>query len=687
MDDVQLWFQKLLLKIKILTVIYFIILLACLIYAVVIWFIDKGVSITSNATLLDNIGIYVLQDSFFQKFENLLFFNIQSILSAMRKAIVFNNTFRALTILVAVLAVVLMGFTMLIGDQKITIKEFFMDILLIFGSASILLYYDPALSVNPNAEVQPEKYITLLYNFLQSISDFISKMLFGTVEGFMKIEYKDNTKVGYYAPIDVIASMFFDPKISYIFKMKLASLIFSPMFILVPLLLIILLYYLVPCVLSVFMAILLAKATIMFSIQFLPFFILFSSINDVKIKINKKARGMGLPMKLITEGIAQPMLFLALTSFLAGLLFYVFIITKIEGIFNFSTASNSSEVETMMKEEKCAVFKVCKKRCDIRIFGPRKLTPTFSDWLNTDPGDSMGILDVSKIGYDPLNPTTLADAQKCLDTKNWTDYDCIELPQMCEYKCPVRIFRPLLQGGGSMGILDNQIGYDIFNTTTLSDFGECITKPEKWTKSNCIAIPDNLECPARNVARRAFNEKIGPLLPTPSLPKNLDYASFFFGLIQLWIGIVIFKYLFAKISPIIVNLIGGSAASDIFTKGDGIFSGTKGDDGSTNSIGVATDEYQKGVDAAIKSGFGYDVNDKMFNNPLEKDKDGNNQKLFNIDESKSDLSKGYITNPFGLFDKKDEKKDEKKDDKTDDKTDANGKTTKPEDAKKDESKK
>ena len=516
MEAIGAWFSALLLKIKILLIIYCILLAICLVYAIVIYFSSDNVELSSQ-TFTTN-GVYLLESSFFQKFENVLFGNIQAMLSATRKAIVFNDTFRATTILVTVLAVVLMGFTMLIGDQQITIKEFFTDIMLIFGSAAILLYYDPTLSVDPNAAVQPEKYITLLYNFLQSISNFISKMLFSTVNGFMNIQYKDGTTVGYYAPIDVIASMFFDPEISYRVKLKIAALILSPMFILVPLVLIITLYYLVPCVLSVFIAILLAKSTIMFALQFLPFFILFSSINDVNIKINKKAKGMDLSMKLIIEGIAQPMLFLALISFLAGFLFYIFVISNISDVFNFSITNREA------------------------------LQESYED---------------------------------------------------CEW-------------------------YDVI-------------------------------CHANNLIKWLFYTTMNSILPPITGPQNLSYQTFFIALIRLWIGIVIFKKLFAKISPIMVNLVGGSAASGIFTKGggDGIYD-------AKNDVGKFVQQnYQDHVDSAIKSGFGYDVNDKLFNDPTEKNEDGSYKSLFNTDAPKSDLSQGAITNPFGLLDKV-YKKDETK---------------------------
>jgi hypothetical protein len=262
----------------------------------------------------------------------------------MRKAIVFNDIFRAIVILVAILAITLMGFTMLIGDQKITIKEFFSDILLIFGSASILLYYDPTLSADPSVQAQPEKYITLLYNFFQSISQFFSTMLFSSVDGYMNIKYTDGSPVGYYAPLDVVTSLFTDKDVSERFKLKLAALILSPAFVFVPLVLIATLYFLLPCILTVFIAILLAKVTIMFTLQFVPFFILFASINDVKIRISKKSKGFNYLGKIIITGLAEPLVFLALTSFVAGFLFYIFVVVHISDIFDFSIAPRNLDL-------------------------------------------------------------------------------------------------------------------------------------------------------------------------------------------------------------------------------------------------------------------------------------------------------------------------------------------------------
>ena len=487
MDPISAWFatqfSTLLLKIKIYLIIYAIALLICLVYAIVIYFIGNIPNLAAE-TFTTN-GVYLLDTSYFQILEDTIFGNLSSMLAATRKAIVFNDTFRALTILVAVLAVVLMGFTMIIGDQKITIKEFFKDIILIFGSAGILLYYDPTLSVDPNAVVQPEKYITLLYNFLQSISNFISKMLFSAVDGFMNIQYKDGTTVGYYAPIDVVASLFVDPEIAHRFKFKLAMVILSPMFFFVPILLFVLLWYLVPVVISVFIAILFAKATIMFAIQFLPFFILFSSINDVKIKVNKRAKGMDLSMKLIIEGIAQPMLFLALASFLAAMLLYIFVISYISDIFDFSVVSTA-----------------------------------------------------------------------------------VDLPECPTCVCP-----------------ENE--------------------PDKIGSVSCQKARSYETIQAFN---KLFPHAVG-----------LSYDKFLTALIWLWLGIVIFKYLFAKMTPIIQNIVsgasGGSAASDVFNKGGGIF-----DADSKNSVGQMVGGVQSAIETKAQEGFNYGMSEMKKSDIAQADK-------------------------------------------------------------------
>ena len=484
--DISKWFATLLLQIKIYLIIYAIALLICLVYAIVIYFVGNIPSISAE-TFTTN-GVYLINTSYFQILEDAIFGNLSSILAATRKAIVFNDTFRALTILVAVLAVVLMGFTMIIGDQKITIKEFFTDIILIFGSAGILLYYDPTLSVDPNAVVQPEKYITLLYNFLQSISNFISKMLFSAVDGFMNIQYKDGTTVGYYAPIDVVASLFCDPDIAHRFKFKLAAVILSPMFFFVPILLFVLLWYLVPVVISVFIAILFAKATIMFAIQFLPFFILFSSINDVKIKVNKRAKGMDLSMKLIIEGIVQPMLFLALASFIAAMLLYIFVIGHISDIFDFSIVSTGGT-------------------------------------------------------YIPECPT------------------CV-----CPENEPDKI--------GSIAC-------------------------QKASAYNNIQFFNN------------------------GLPRTvgLSYTEFLTALIWLWLGIVIFKDLFAKMTPIIQTIVssasGGSAASDVFNNGGGIYNTDK--DGK-NSVGQMVGGVQSGIETKAQEGFNYGMSEMKKSDIAQADK-------------------------------------------------------------------
>ena len=78
-----------------------------------------------------------------------------------------------------------------------------------------------------------------------------------------------------------------------------------------------------------------AKITILFALQCVPFFILFAAINDVKIKFTKKGQSKSFLWALIEVGIIKPWLYLALMSFLAGLLFYTLVVQNIENILNF----------------------------------------------------------------------------------------------------------------------------------------------------------------------------------------------------------------------------------------------------------------------------------------------------------------------------------------------------------------
>ena len=508
MDKTNAWLSKLILKIKIFTLAYLALLVVCLILTLVFYFVSPIVSLSSE-TLTTN-GTYLLQYSPFQEVEDFLFGNIKSVLTTMRQGVVGSGVFRAAAIMVAILATVLMGFTMMIGEQKMTLKEFFVDILIIFGTTSILLSSDP------------DKYIMLFFNFIQSISDFISKMLFTTTSGFMKIQYSDGTMVGPYAPLDAVASIFLDPVIAYRVKIKLTTLMLSPAFLYVPFVVIVLTYYLIPCILNVFIAILLAKVTIIFALQFLPFFLLFSSINDVKIKINKKAKGLNFTMKLINQGILQPMLLLSIISFVAGLLFYILVIPYIDDIFHFAVS-----------------------------------------------------------------------------------------------------------------------------TKALFDM------PAEWWIA-CLAL-----------AMIPLLIQLSYLLPDVLVPVDLNYGDYMKGPILLLIGIVVFKKLFEQVTPAITSLVsvGGasSAASDIFTKGGGIFTATE-KNGKTNDVASLSAQLFQGnadyaTDKLLQSGFGYDNKDKLFGQ--SDDEDSKSTGLFNTDAAKSDMSKGFITNPFGIY-KKDDKKDDAK---------------------------
>ena len=124
------WLASLKLRVKIIFWGYVGSLAACLIIAVVVYFATSAIpdipNTLSKETMTTN-GVYVLQKSYFMALEDYILGNLKSTLNSMRESIVKNELFRVTTVLVAVLATTLMGFTMIIGSQKLTVKEFMSD--------------------------------------------------------------------------------------------------------------------------------------------------------------------------------------------------------------------------------------------------------------------------------------------------------------------------------------------------------------------------------------------------------------------------------------------------------------------------------------------------------------------------------------------------------------------------------
>ncbi len=350
--------QKLDNKILMLIIVWLILVVVCILILFVSIFTLKGQSgsfIASKETFSVN-GVIVLQKSVYQSFEFMLLGEptkyvkpingvcangsletgtgtckvnpqggVREILHNLRHNILFSLEFRTLAIIVAVLATALMGFSMLSGDQEITIKEFAMDILIIFGTTGLLL----------SPEV--EKFIDFFYGIIIASADWIMDLTTSALFKVIKIQYADGSNAyaegNVYAPLDIVAGMFFDSEIGNRVRIKLLGLLFAGYIHYVPVIGICMVFALL-ATLNVFLAFMMAKITILFALQCVPFFILFAAINDVKIKF-KKGQSKSFLWALIEVGIIKPWLYLALMSFLAGLLFYSLVVQNIENILNF----------------------------------------------------------------------------------------------------------------------------------------------------------------------------------------------------------------------------------------------------------------------------------------------------------------------------------------------------------------
>lgn len=319
-------FKKLGRKILVFILIWLLLIVVSVIIMVVLIFTLEGQTgsfVASYQTFtVDNV--IVLKASIFQNFENSLLENVNRILYDLRHNVLFSQEFRIIAVVIATLGVLLMGITMLTGQQEITVKEFASDLIIIFGTTGLLL--------SPLVEY----YIDFFYGIITALSDFMGKLFISGVFKSMAITYQDGTPAGnLYAPLDVVASMFFESEIANRVRLKMAALLFAGYIHYVPIIAICMLYALL-LTLYVFIMFMIAKMTIIFALQCLPFFILYASINNVKIKFTKSgSQSKKYLWLLIDVGIIKPWVYLTLMSFMAALLFYALILSNIENMFAF----------------------------------------------------------------------------------------------------------------------------------------------------------------------------------------------------------------------------------------------------------------------------------------------------------------------------------------------------------------
>ncbi len=257
--------------------------------------------------------------------ENLLFGTVYKALSVLQQNILQNITFRTLVIVIAVLATLLMGISMLTGDQKLTIKDMGTDIFIIFGTATLLL--------SPQAFF----YLDFLYNIVTSFAKWIINSTMSALYNATSMEYagERNGPTNIYRALDVVASIFFDPVVSARIRIKMTALMFTHAIFILPIIIIIMVLLLF-LTLEIFVNLLVAKFSILLALQVLPFFIMFSAVNDVKVKLTRKSQSRSHLMTLIDVGIMRPWIYLALMGFITLLLFETTVLRFLRDIFNFA---------------------------------------------------------------------------------------------------------------------------------------------------------------------------------------------------------------------------------------------------------------------------------------------------------------------------------------------------------------
>lgn len=250
---------------------------------------------------------------------------LNEIFGQFRERVIYSTEFRLVVLLIVVLATGLMGLAMVVGEQKITVKEFAMDVIIIFGSAAFLL------------SPQVGYYMDFFYNdLIVAASNWAISVFTEAIFSLMDLNVTLDKSNPTYSVMDMVAAIFFDETVAARVRTKLLGLLFAGYIHYVPVLVIVL-FYAVLSTASIFFAILSGKLTIMLTLQFVPFFIMFASINDVKIKVSKnpKHSGKSFLWNLIDGGIIQPWIFLTLISFASGIMLYAFVLAALDDLLTF----------------------------------------------------------------------------------------------------------------------------------------------------------------------------------------------------------------------------------------------------------------------------------------------------------------------------------------------------------------
>jgi hypothetical protein len=304
--------------------VWLIAIILCIFAIFIIW-----VSANSNADKFD--ATYRTWDNvksieLFSVIEGWFMVPLRQTFDAFQKGVIFSSEFRFVLILIVVLEVCTMGLALLIGHDKLTVKDIGIDILITFGGAAILL--------SPNVM----EYLNFCYGLITGAESWALGIARNAILQMMQSSYYiDVSSNPTYAVMDMIAGTFFDPVIAKRVQTKMIGLLFAGYVHFVPVLAIVL-FYCVLATFSVFLAILSAKLIVFFTLQLIPFFLLFSALNDAKVKVSKdlKAKGQSFLWTAIDVGIIQPSLFIIMISLVSNFLLYAFILSPLNDILTFT---------------------------------------------------------------------------------------------------------------------------------------------------------------------------------------------------------------------------------------------------------------------------------------------------------------------------------------------------------------
>lgn len=324
MDDIKQNVGMVITVLILLIVLWIIAMLLCVFVIFIVWAGSSVIPMRFDTTYKTWDNLQSIE--FFSVMEGWFINPLQGMFANFQRSVVSSSEFRFVLLLIVVMEVCVMGLALLIGHDKLTVKDIGVDILITFGGAAMLLsphfidYFNFAYGILTGAEAW------LMSIFRDGILQIMSSSSY--------INYGSNPT---YTVMDMIASVLFDPVVAKRVQTKMMGLLFAGYIHFVPLLAIAFFYCIISAF-SVFFAIIGAKIIVLFTLQFIPFFLLFSALNDAKVKVSKnlKSKAESFLWTAVNVGIIQPSLFIIIISFAANFLLFALVLSPLDDLLTFT---------------------------------------------------------------------------------------------------------------------------------------------------------------------------------------------------------------------------------------------------------------------------------------------------------------------------------------------------------------